>query len=65
MNYLDQHSITYEEIDVRGDEAGMRKLEEISGQTKTPTLVWDGKVLSNFGIAELEKFLAEKAGTKA
>jgi glutaredoxin 3 len=64
MDYLDEHNITYEEIDVRGDEERMRKLEEVSGQKRTPTLVWDGKVLANFGVDELKKFLAENAGTK-
>jgi glutaredoxin 3 len=64
MDYLDEHNIAYEEIDVRGDEERMRKLQEVSGQKRTPTLVWDGKVLANFGVDELEKFLAENAGTK-
>ena len=63
-DYLAQHNITYEEIDVRGDDLKMRQLQEVSGQKKTPTLVWDGKVLANFGVDELEKFLAENAGTK-
>jgi glutaredoxin 3 len=59
MDYLDQQGIVYEQIDVRGDEEGMRKLKELSGQTRTPTLVWDGKVLANFGTDELEKFLTD------
>ena len=63
-DYLDQHQIVYEEIDVRGDAAGMAKLKEISGQTRTPTLQWDGKVLANFGTDELEKFLAQRAAEK-
>ncbi len=41
-------------------EALMKKLEEISGQTRTPTMVWEGKVLANFGVDELKKFLAEQ-----
>ena len=43
---------------MRSDPAQMKKLEEVSGQTKTPTLVWNGDVLANFGVEELEPFVA-------
>lgn len=56
-NYLDQHQVAYEEVEVRSDPAQMQKLQQISGQSKTPTLVWDGDVLANFGTEELEPFL--------
>lgn len=59
-DYLDEHSIAFEEVNVRGDEARMKRLGEISGQTRTPTMVWEGKVLANFGVDELKKFLAEQ-----
>jgi monothiol glutaredoxin len=58
MDYLDEREIAYEKIDVRGDETAMKKREEISGQTRTPTLVWDGEVLADFEVDELEKFLS-------
>ncbi|MEO6871138.1 MAG: glutaredoxin family protein [Chthoniobacterales bacterium] len=58
-NYLDQHEVEYQEKEVRSDPAAMEKLQEISGQSKTPTLVWNGDVLANFGTEELEKFLAD------
>ncbi len=60
-DFLDEHKIDYNEVDVRGDEAGMEKLRTLSGQTKTPTLDWDGKVLADFGVGELEKFLKDRA----
>jgi glutaredoxin 3 len=60
IDYLDQHQIAYEQIDVRGDEEKMQTLKELSGQRRTPTLVWEGKVLADFGVADLEKFLAEQ-----
>ncbi|MEO7725191.1 MAG: glutaredoxin family protein [Chthoniobacterales bacterium] len=56
-NYLDQHKVTYEAVEVRSDPAQMQKLQEISGQSKTPTLVWNGDVLANFGTEDLEPFL--------
>ncbi|HEY1583948.1 MAG TPA: glutaredoxin family protein [Chthoniobacterales bacterium] len=57
-NYLDQQGIRYQEVEVRGAPEAMKKLEEISGQRKTPTLVWNGDVLANFGTQELGDFLA-------
>ena len=56
-DYLDGNKIGYEKVDVRDSDAGMKKLEEISGQTKTPTLDWEGDVLADFGVEELEVFL--------
>lgn len=60
MDYLDRRKIEYSRVDVRGDAALMQKLKDLSGQTKTPTLNWDGSVLSDFGIEELEKFLQNR-----
>lgn len=57
MDYLDQRGIAYEQVDVRGSDSKMRKLQELSGQTKTPTLDWNGDVLADFGTDELEEFL--------
>lgn len=60
MDYLDGNKISYEKVDVRGDDAAMKKLQEISGQTKTPTLDWNGEVLADFGVEQLEEFLAQR-----
>ncbi|MDQ3199404.1 MAG: glutaredoxin domain-containing protein [Chthoniobacterales bacterium] len=62
-DYLDQHQITYQPVEVRSDPAQMAKLEEVSGQTKTPTMVWDGDVLANFGVEELGKFVAQHSAS--
>lgn len=62
MDYLDGNKIAYERVEVRGSEDAAKKLQEISGQTKTPTLDWDGDVLADFGVEELEEFLAKRAG---
>lgn len=58
--FLDANKIAYDAVEVRGDAAAMKKLEEISGQTKTPTLQWDGEVLADFGVEELEAFIAKR-----
>ena len=57
MDYLNGNKINFEKVDVLEDEAASRKLEAVSNQTKTPTLDWNGEVLSDFGVEELEEFL--------
>jgi glutaredoxin len=63
MDYLDQRRIEYTKIEVRGDAAQMQKLKDLSGQTKTPTLDWDGSALADFGIEELDQFLQSRAAS--
>ena len=60
MDYLDEHEVAYDKIDVRGDEQKLAELKEVSGQTKTPTLVSDGRVLADFDVNELKDFLGEQ-----
>ena len=57
VDYLAEHKIQYQTVEVRNDPAAFKRLMEVSGQAKTPTLVWDKHVLANFGIEELEPFL--------
>ncbi len=58
IEWLDQRHMSYKSIDVRNDQAAFKTLEEISGQTKTPTLQMpDGRVLADFGVEELPGFL--------
>ncbi|MBA3881928.1 MAG: glutaredoxin family protein [Chthoniobacterales bacterium] len=61
MDYLDQHQIEYKKVDVRVSDSGMQKLQDISGQTKTPTMDWEGDVLADFGTEDLEPFLKKHA----
>jgi glutaredoxin 3 len=63
IDCLRQHNVELETIDVRGNPEEMKKLEEISGNTKTPTLLWDGDVLADFGVDQLERFLDRKGVT--
>ena len=58
-----EHNVEFETIDVRGNQEQMKKLEEISGKTKTPTIVWDGDVLADFGVDQLGRFLDRKGIT--
>jgi glutaredoxin 3 len=61
MHHLDEKKISYEKVDVRDSAAGREKLEKLSGQTKTPTLDWNGEILADFGTDQLESFLQNKA----
>jgi glutaredoxin 3 len=53
MNYLDEHHIRYRKIDVVRNQNAADELEKVSGQDSTPTLVWDGAVLADFGVEQL------------
>lgn len=55
--YLDRHGIEYREVNVSENQAALKDLEKCSGQSKTPTLDWDGDVLADFGVEELPDFL--------
>jgi glutaredoxin 3 len=55
--YLDERGFEYDEIDVERDRSGYAEMVRISGQSYTPTLEVDGKVLPDFGPDELELFL--------
>jgi glutaredoxin 3 len=56
-DYLKQHGIPFEEIDVARDTAGAAEMEQLSGQRYVPTIVIDGHVLANFDTGQLDRFL--------
>jgi len=57
--YLKQHNIPFEAIDVGTDAVAYAEMQRLSGQTYVPTIVVDGKVLADFDVAQLEKFLVQ------
>jgi glutaredoxin len=59
-DFLKEHGITYDRVNVSADRAGFEKMRELSGQTKAPTMDWAGEVLADFGANELEAFLRER-----
>jgi glutaredoxin 3 len=58
--YLDRKGIDYETISVSGNPEAMQQMVGISGQSKAPTMDWDGEVLADFGVDELIPFLKER-----
>jgi glutaredoxin 3 len=61
IHALDERGLKYEKVEVRRNPAAMQTLQAISGQTKTPTLVWGEQVLADFGVEQLDSFLARVA----
>ena len=59
-DYLKAHDIDVERIVVSGNAAAMQDMFDLSGQSKAPTMLWDGEVLADFGVDELVPFLQER-----
>lgn len=55
--YLRDHDITVRTVVVSGDRSAMEEMIALSGQSKAPTLDWEGEVLADFGVDELVPFL--------
>ena len=58
--YLDKHHISYEEKDVIASKDFFNEMKEKSGQDMSPVMDWNGEILSDFDVDELEAFLREK-----
>jgi glutaredoxin 3 len=60
LEYLDSRNIGYQKVTVSGDREAMQRMIDLSGQSKAPTMDWDGEVLADFGVDELVPFLKER-----
>lgn len=60
LDYLEARKIPFRKVVVSGNPQAFREMVDLSGQTKAPTMEWDGEVLADFGVDELVEFLAEK-----
>jgi len=60
LEYFDRHRLPYEKIVVTGNAAAMQRMIDLSGQSKAPTMDWDGEILADFGVDELVPFLRRK-----
>ena len=58
VGYLRDEGYAFEEIDVLRNPDDFKAMVEVSGQSLAPTLVADELVLPDFGVPELEAFLA-------
>ena len=55
--YLAKRGYQFKEIDVEADRAAYAEMIRLSGQTYTPTLSVEDKLLADFGPDELQLFL--------
>ena len=56
MDWLDDHGIQYEVLDVISDTKAYDEMERLSGQTLAPVIDVDGEILGDFGPQELAAF---------
>jgi len=56
MDWLDEHGIQYEMLDVIADEAAFDEMIRLSGQELAPVIEVNGKVLADFGPEQLAEF---------
>ncbi len=60
IDHLDAKGIAHQQVVVSGNREAMQAMIDLSGQTKAPTMDWDGEVLADFGVDELVPFLKRK-----
>ncbi len=58
--YFDTNNIEVSKIIVSGNRSAMEEMVRLSGQSKAPTLDWEGEILADFGVDELVPFLEGK-----
>jgi glutaredoxin 3 len=58
--YLAEQGIAYRELDVMESPDAFVDMKRKSGQSRVPTLDWHGKILADFGVAELVPFLRKQ-----
>jgi glutaredoxin 3 len=56
MNWLDDHDVEYEVIDVISSNKAYAEMVQLSGQDLAPVIDVDGKILADFGPDELARF---------
>ncbi|TDU81346.1 glutaredoxin [Prosthecobacter fusiformis] len=63
ISYMEANEVPFERVVVSGNPEAMKEMIALSGQSKAPTMDWDGEVLADFGVDELIPFLkAHQAG---
>lgn len=60
LHFLNVAGIEYEEREVRSNPEYMKELEQKSGQTKAPTVDFNGEILADADVSAIEVFLKEK-----
>ncbi|MHB8523180.1 MAG: glutaredoxin family protein [Limisphaerales bacterium] len=61
VDWLEEHGIEYEALDVISNEAAYQEMVKLSGQTLAPVIDIDGQILADFGARELAAFWTKLA----
>jgi len=56
MDWLDEHDVEYEKVDVTADEAALDEMIRLSGQELAPVIDVAGEILADFGPEQLADF---------
>lgn len=56
MDWLDEHGVKYETLDVIASEEALDEMVRLAGQELAPVIEVDGQVLADFGPEELAAF---------
>ena len=62
MDWLDEHGIAYEVLDVIADPRAYDEMVRLSGQSLAPVIEVDGQVLADFGARELARWWPKGKG---
>ena len=54
---LQKLGVKYERREVRSSPAYFEEMKKLSGQTKAPVLQMDDRILADFGVEQLPRFL--------
>lgn len=58
--FLDEHGVSYRNVDISRDAAERAEMERLSSQDKVPVFDWHGRILADFGVEELVPFLRDR-----
>lgn len=60
VDFLERKSVEVQTRVVSGNREAMQEMVDLSGQSKAPTMDWNGDVLADFGVEELIPFLKSR-----
>jgi glutaredoxin len=65
IQWLDDHDVEYQTLDVTADDAAYEEMVRLSGQELAPVIDVDGRILADFGPDQLARFWKQLFPQKA
>lgn len=56
VDWLNEHDIKFDELDVTSDRKAYQEMVELTGQSKAPCIEVDGEILADFDVDQLAVF---------